>query len=82
MNDNTFESNSLADTEKAGSSIASQLIFPACVYLNGKMGAGKTTLTKSMVAFIFDLSAVTKLLVEPHAIANTTVSITNTTFLI
>lgn len=49
MNDNTFESNSLADTEKAGSSIASQLIFPACVYLNGKMGAGKTTLTKSII---------------------------------
>lgn len=49
MNDIIFESPSLADTEEVGACIAQQLTFPACVYLNGEMGAGKTTLTKSLI---------------------------------
>ena len=32
-----------------GQQIAAQLAFPSCVYLHGSMGAGKTTLTKSII---------------------------------
>lgn len=49
MSEIFFESNSLLETEKVGESIALALSFPACVYLNGDMGAGKTTLTKSII---------------------------------
>ena len=46
---NVFESNSLDQTAKVGASIASMLSFPSCVYLEGDLGAGKTTLTKSII---------------------------------
>jgi tRNA threonylcarbamoyladenosine biosynthesis protein TsaE len=49
MNQLTFDSHNLLDTGKAGADIASHLTFPACVYLIGEMGAGKTTLTKSII---------------------------------
>ena len=50
MNDNTvFSSTSLHDTEQAGMAIAGQLVFPACVYLEGDLGAGKTTLCQSII---------------------------------
>ena len=44
-----FESKSLSDTESVGQQIASALTFPSCVYLDAGMGAGKTTLTKSII---------------------------------
>jgi len=37
------------ETLAIGKLIAAQLCFPACVYLYGEMGAGKTTLTKSII---------------------------------
>lgn len=49
----------LADTEQAGSVIASELRFPACVYLYGDMGAGKTTLTKALLQGLGYQGAVT-----------------------
>jgi len=39
----------LEQTAEVGKQIANALTFPACVYLNGQMGAGKTTLTKSIL---------------------------------
>jgi len=44
-----FTSKSLDQTELAGRQIAELLSFPACVYLQGDMGAGKTTLAKSII---------------------------------
>jgi tRNA threonylcarbamoyladenosine biosynthesis protein TsaE len=49
MNELIFDSRNLLDTERAGADIASRLAFPSCVYLTGEMGAGKTTLTKSII---------------------------------
>ena len=46
---NVFESKGLDQTAKVGASIASTLSFPSCVYLAGDLGAGKTTLTKSII---------------------------------
>ncbi len=40
---------SLEDTEQLGVEIARRLNIPCCVYLDGEMGAGKTTLTKSIL---------------------------------
>ncbi|GHA21511.1 tRNA (adenosine(37)-N6)-threonylcarbamoyltransferase complex ATPase subunit type 1 TsaE [Arenicella chitinivorans] len=45
-----FESHSLGDTIKIGEMIASNLDAPASVYLNGSMGAGKTTLIRAILA--------------------------------
>jgi len=45
----SFESKSLNDTEDIGHQIANHLSFPSCVYLEAGMGAGKTTLTKSII---------------------------------
>ena len=45
----SFSARSLAQTNDIGGKIAQQLVFPSCVYLHGAMGAGKTTLTKSIV---------------------------------
>lgn len=44
-----FSSGSLSETEIVGRQIAAQLSFPACVYLQGEMAAGKTTLAKSII---------------------------------
>ena len=48
-NSHTFHSQSLADTDRIGKRIAQDLIMPACVYLEGELGAGKTTLCKSII---------------------------------
>ena len=45
----SFESHSLIDTAEIGKAIAAQLTVPACIYLEGGMGAGKTTLIKSIL---------------------------------
>ncbi len=45
----TFECKSLQDTQRAGEIVASQLSFPSCVFIQGDMGAGKTTLCKSII---------------------------------
>ena len=45
----SYESKTLIDTESVGKLIANALSYPSCVYLNADMGAGKTTLTKSII---------------------------------
>jgi len=45
----SFVAHDLCDTGVIGERIAAQLVFPSCVYLRGAMGAGKTTLTKSII---------------------------------
>lgn len=54
-----FESQCLEDTAKIGSAIAKGLQFPACVYLHGDLGAGKTTLCKSIIQNLGNSSVVT-----------------------
>ena len=39
----------MLETEATGNDIAAKLSMPACVYLQGAMGAGKTTLAKSII---------------------------------
>lgn len=45
-----LDSVSLDSIDQAGAQIYAQLKWPACVYLRGEMGAGKTTLCQSMIA--------------------------------
>ena len=45
----SFESNSLQDTQQVGQEIAELITVPSCIYLKAGMGAGKTTLTKSVI---------------------------------
>jgi len=44
-----FNCLTLEQTEEAARYIASELSFPSCVYLEGEIGAGKTTLCKSII---------------------------------
>ncbi len=45
----SFETCSLEQTYEVGSKIASMLSFPSCIYLVGDLGAGKTSLVKSII---------------------------------
>lgn len=76
MNELIFDSHNLLDTEKAGTDIASRLTFPACVYLIGEMGTGKTTLTKSIIqAFGYDgeVSSPTYNLIQEYQVEQGTI---------
>ena len=44
-----INSRSLLDTRAIAASIAELLVAPACVYLQGGLGAGKTTLCKGII---------------------------------
>jgi len=55
----SFSASSLEQTHDIGRQIAKQLVFPSCVYLHGDMGAGKTTLTKSIIQAFGYVGAVT-----------------------
>ena len=45
----SYLSNSLIETQQIGELIAANLAMPACVHLLGDLGAGKTTLCKSII---------------------------------
>ncbi len=45
-----YIAHSVADTERIGADIADKLTLPSCIYLDGAMGAGKTTLCKAILA--------------------------------
>jgi len=45
----TFTCANLTETNNAGISIANHLNYPSCVYFDGEMGAGKTTLCKAII---------------------------------
>lgn len=47
--DQQFICHHLDDTANAGQQIAQRLSFPACVYLQGDLGAGKTTLSSAII---------------------------------
>lgn len=55
----SYSAASLEETELIGRQIAKRLTFPSCVYLQGEMGAGKTTLTKSIIQAFGYVGAVT-----------------------
>ncbi|RBP49335.1 tRNA (adenosine(37)-N6)-threonylcarbamoyltransferase complex ATPase subunit type 1 TsaE [Arenicella xantha] len=67
---------SLDDTEAAGRAIAAQLTFPSCVYLDGAMAAGKTTLAKSIIhglGYVGDVTSPTYNLVQEYPVRGGTV---------
>ena len=45
----TFECQDLTATQAVGAEIIKLLNFPVCVYVQGEMGAGKTTLCQSII---------------------------------
>ncbi|MBL4673944.1 MAG: tRNA (adenosine(37)-N6)-threonylcarbamoyltransferase complex ATPase subunit type 1 TsaE [Arenicella sp.] len=55
----SFSARSIEQTHDIGRQIARQLVFPSCIYLHGDMGAGKTTLTKSIIQAFGYAGAVT-----------------------
>jgi len=55
----TFDCKNLLQTKAAGIEIAKLLKFPGCVYLQGSMGTGKTTLCQSIVRQLGYTSSVT-----------------------
>ncbi len=48
-NNKSYQSHSLAETEQIARLIAADLSMPACVYLEGGLGTGKTTLCKTII---------------------------------
>jgi len=70
---NKYSCSSLHDTCKAGQDIAEHLKFPACVYLQGEMGSGKTTLSKSIIkslGYEGDVTSPTYNLIHEYPIEN------------
>ena len=70
---NEYSCFSLHDTRKAGQDIAEHLKFPACVYLQGEMGSGKTTLSKSIIkslGYEGDVTSPTYNLIHEYPIEN------------
>ena len=55
----TYLSQSLEDTERAGITIAPSLGWPCCVYLRGDLGAGKTYLSQAIIRCLGYEGAVT-----------------------
>ena len=45
----TYLSNSLIETQQIGERFTADIVMPACVYLLGDLGAGKTTLCKTII---------------------------------
>lgn len=45
----TYQCLDLAQTQAAGTEIFKQLTVPACVYVHGSMGAGKTSLCQAII---------------------------------
>lgn len=62
----------LSETQAAASQIMAHLSFPLCVYLNGEMGAGKTTLCKSLInafGYAGEVTSPTYNLIQEYPIA-------------
>ncbi len=71
-----FESNSLEQTCEVGSKIALMLNFPSCVYLIGDLGAGKTSLVKSIInslGYVGDVTSPTYNLIQEYQVEQGTV---------
>ncbi len=68
-----FLTKSEDDTHDVGQKIARHLSFPDCVYLRGEMGAGKTTLCKSLIhafGYTGEVTSPTYNLVQEYPVAN------------
>ena len=57
--DIVFSSSDLAQTDAIGAQIAEQISLPACIYLYGDLGAGKTTLCRAIIAALGYADSVT-----------------------
>lgn len=67
---------SIEETIKIGKIVATQLSFGSCVYLQGDMGVGKTTLTKSIIqAFSYqgEVTSPTYNLVQEYTVTGGTI---------
>lgn len=63
----------LDDTHNAAKDIVASLEFPACVYLEAEMGAGKTTLCKSIISsygYIGEVTSPTYNLIQEYPVSN------------
>jgi tRNA threonylcarbamoyladenosine biosynthesis protein TsaE len=72
----SFSSPSLEQTHAIGRQIAAQLVFPSCVYLHGDMGAGKTTLIKSIIqafGYVGEVTSPTYNLVQEYQVEQGTI---------
>ncbi len=68
-----YDVESLEQTERAGVKISALMRFPACVYIHGEMGVGKTTLTKAILRGLGYQGAVTSPtynLIQEYQVAN------------
>jgi tRNA threonylcarbamoyladenosine biosynthesis protein TsaE len=66
----SFSSKGLEDTKIIGKKIADNLVFPSCVYLDGAMGVGKTTLSKSIIegfGYVGEVTSPTYNLVQEYS---------------
>jgi len=66
-----FASDCLEHTFDVGSEIASMLRFPSCVYLIGDLGAGKTSLVKSIInslGYVGDVTSPTYNLIQEYKV--------------
>jgi len=67
----SFETSSLEQTSEVGSKIASMLSFPCCVFLIGDLGAGKTSLVKSVInsfGYVGDVTSPTYNLIQEYQV--------------
>ena len=67
----SYSSCKLEETEIIGQQIAKRLTFPSCVYLQGEMGVGKTTLTKSIIqalGYVGEVTSPTYNLVQEYQV--------------
>ncbi len=72
----SFETDSLEQTFEVGSEIASMLSFPKCVYLVGDLGAGKTSLVKSIInslGYVGDVTSPTYNLIQEYQVERGTI---------
>ena len=76
MTQTEYVSNSLEQTQKIGAEIAQQLSFPACVFLQGNLGTGKTTLSKAIIqalGYQGDVTSPTYNIIQEYAVNEGTV---------
>lgn len=67
---------SISQTNEFAQQIAGKLSFPACLYLTGQMGVGKTTLSKSLIRALGSTEPVTSptyTLVQEYTVTQGTV---------
>ena len=67
---------SLDETRKAAQDIVAFISFPACIYLQGEMGAGKTTLCKSIInsyGYVGEVTSPTYNLIQEYPVQSGTI---------